>query len=237
MEVNVLNDWFEWNGVRCTTKGIHVSVQPDITVPSERVSFTDVPGRSGSLTVMEDEDTYDDMILAAECFISDPAGISEIAGYLKGSGRVTFANRQGGFYYARIVNQIPFTKILRGNPHRSFTVNFRCKPFFYLNDSQPVTLTQSMSTLTNPGTVYARPIITVNGSGEITLMVGTQIVELSDIASSIVIDSELEEAYLGSTSMNECMTGEFPRLKPGMNAISWSGDVSSLVIQPNWRTL
>jgi phage-related protein len=33
------------------------------------------------------------------------------------------------------------------------------------------------------------------------------------------------------------MDGEFPLLKPGNNLISWSGDVTSLVIQPNWRYL
>ena len=232
-----MNDWFEWNGVRCTQYGIHVSQQPDITIPSERSTFIDVPGLSGSLTMLEDQDVYDDMVLAAECFIAEPSRIAEITGYLKGNGRVTFANRQGGFYYARITNQIPFTKILRGNPHRSFTVNFRCKPFFYLDDSPAQTFTESMSILTNPGTVYSQPIITVNGTGEITLMVGTQIVELSEITGSIVIDSELEEAYYDATSMNECMSGEFPRLQPGMNAISWSGNVTSVVIEPNWRTL
>ena len=232
-----MNDWFEWNGVRCTQYGIHVSAQPDITLPAERVTFTDVPGRSGSLTTLEDDDVYDDMILAAECFIPDPARIREIAGYLKGSGTVTFANRQGGFYYARIVNQIPFSKILRGNPHRSFTVNFRCKPFFYLNVSPTQTLTASMSVVTNPGTVYSRPVITVNGSGGITLMVGSQIVELADIAGGIVIDSELEEAYWGETSMNGDMSGDFPRLMPGMNPISWSGNVTRVVIEPHWRTL
>ena len=29
-----------------------------------------------------------------------------------------------------ISNQIPFEKILRGNPHCSFAVNFRCLPPF-----------------------------------------------------------------------------------------------------------
>ena len=231
------NDWFEWNGVKCTAKGIHVLEQPPVTVPAERVTYTNVPGRPGSMTTLEGEDVYDDMILTAQCIVADPAQIPVIAGWLKGSGTVTFANRPGGFYHARVTNQIPFEKILRGNPHRSFTVNFRCKPFFYLNDSPTRTFTENMSILTNPGTVYSQPIITVNGTGEMTLMIGTQIVELSDITSSIVIDSELEEAYVGSTPMNECMSGEFPRLLPGMNAISWSGDVSSVVVQPNWRTL
>ena len=133
-----MNDWFEWNGVRCTQYSIHVLEQPPVTIPSERVTFTDVPGRSGSLTQMEGDDVYDDMVLTVTCLIADPSRIPEIAAWLRGSGTVTFANRQGGFYHARVVNQIPFGKILRGNPHRSFAINFRCKPFWYLSDDEVV---------------------------------------------------------------------------------------------------
>ena len=177
------------------------------------------------------------MILTATCLIADPDRIPEIAAWLKGSGTVTFANREGGFYYARIVNQIEFAKVLRGNPHRSFAVNFRCKPFWYLSDVEPITLTSSTSIISNPGNVYAEPIITVYGSGEITLMVGTTIVELSGVSGSITIDTSLMEAYAGDISANSCMNGDFPRLQPGQNAISWSGDVTRIVVQPNWRML
>lgn len=190
-------DWFEWNGVRCTEYGIHVLEQPPITVPSERATHTNVPGRPGSLTTLEGEDVYDDMILTATCLIADPSRIPEIAAWLKGSGTVTFANRKGGFYYARIANQIEFAKVLRGNPHRSFAVNFRCKPFWYLSDVEPITLTSSTSIISNPGSVYSEPVITVYGSGEVTLMVGTTIVELSDVSGSITIDASLMEAYAG----------------------------------------
>ena len=131
MEVSLLNDWFEWNGVRCTDYGIYVTEQPPPTIPEERVTFTNIPGRSGALTTLEGDYVYEDMVLKATCVISDPDRIPEIAGWLRGSGTVTFANRDGGFYYARVTNQIPFEKILRGNPHRAFAVNFRCKPFFY----------------------------------------------------------------------------------------------------------
>ena len=41
----------------------------------------------------------------------------------------------------------------------------------------------------------------------------------------------------GETLLNEKMEGDFPVLKPGDNLISWSGDVSRLVIVPNWRYL
>ena len=232
-----MNDWFIWKDKRCTEYGIHVLEQPPITIPAERATFTNIPGRPGSLTLLEGDDVYDDMILTAQCMISDPSRISEIAAYLKGSSTVTFANRQGGFYYARIVNQIPFEKILRGNPYRSFAVNFRCKPFWYQENVQPITLTTSGTFITNPGSVYAEPVITVYGSGEITLMVGMSIVELDGITDSITLDTPHMEAYSGATGMNGNMSRDFPTLLPGKNAISWTGNVTKVVIQPNWRYL
>ena len=93
------------------------------------------------------------------------------------------------------------------------------------------------STIDNPGSVYSEPVITVYGTGDITLMVGTTIVELEGISGSVTLDSELQEAYSGATGMNSAMSGEFPLLKPGMNAISWTGEVSKVEIQPRWRYL
>ena len=237
-----MQDYFLWNGVDCRTYGIHVTEQPPITIPLERSTQTNVPGRPGSLTQLEGEDVYDDMILTATCFISDPALIPAIAAWLKGSGTVTFANRLGGHYKARIVNQIPFEKILRGNPHCSFSVNFRCFPFWYLENVENISLYTSTQIIQNPGSVYSEPKIKVFGSGNITLMIGTQIVELQDVDGSIILDSVLQEAYkedaVGtSTLQNEKMSGEFPILRPGANAISWTGAVSLIVITPNWRYL
>ena len=91
--------------------------------------------------------------------------------------------------------------------------------------------------LYNPGCVFAEPVITVYGSGDITLMVGTQIVELTGITDSITLDTPAMEAYSGTTSMNSHMRGEFPTLDVDATAISWSGNVSQVVVQPNWRTL
>ena len=232
-----MNDWFSWNGKKCTEYGIHVLEQPPITILAERATFTNIPGRPGSLTMLEGDDVYDDLILTAQCMISEPSNIRTIATYLKGSGKVTFANRPDGFYSARIVNQIPFEKILRGNPHRSFAVNFRCQPFWYPENVPEITITNSGTFVNNPGSVYSEPTITVYGSGEITLMVGTQIVELTDIEDSITLNTSLMEAYKGDLSMNSCMSGEFPVLNPGANAISWSGNVTKVEVQPNWRFL
>ena len=63
------------------------------------------------------------------------------------------------------------------------------------------------------------------------------IVELDGITDSITLDTPLIEVYKDTTSMNSCMNGDFPTLLPGQNAISWTGNVTKVVIQPNWRYL
>jgi len=60
---------------------------------------------------------------------------------------------------------------------------------------------------------------------------------LSEVDGSIVLDTPLMECYKGVLSCNSKMNGEFQVLKPGMNAVSWNGAVTSMVIQPNWRSL
>ena len=232
-----MQDYFIWKGTDCRQYGIHVSSQPPITLPAERTTQTNVPGRSGSLTTLEGDDVYDDLLLTAECFITDPARIPLIAGWLKGSGTVTFANRLGGYYKARIANQIPFEKVMKGRPHCTFSVNFRCFPFWYQENVQDVTLTTSGRFITNPGNVYAEPVITVYGSGDIALMVGGTIVELTDVSGSITVDTEIKEAYKGTALLNDHMSGDFPVLKPGSNAVSWTGTVTKVVVRPNWRYL
>ena len=230
-------DYFIWNGVDSRTYGVYVSEQPPITIPQERSTQTTVPGRPGTLTTLEGTDVYDDLVLAAECFITDESRIHAIAGWLKGGGTITFANRIGGHYNARISNQIPFEKVLKGNPHRTFSINFRCYPFWYQDNVADITVTTSGTMVNNPGSVYAEPIITVYGSGDIMLMVGTTIMELMGISGSITLNSVIQEAYNGTTLMNDHCSGDFPILYPGGNGISWSGSVSRVVITPNWRYL
>lgn len=37
--------------------------------------------------------------------------------------------------------------------------------------------------------------------------------------------------------MNSAMSGDFPVLLPGANAISWAGGVSKAKIRPDWKVL
>ena len=232
-----MNNWFSWNGVRCTEKGLWVTELPPPTMPVERATFTNIPGRAGSLTTLEGEDVYDDLLLSATCIVSDPSKIPEIAAWLKGSGTVTFANRQGGFYFARIVNQISFEKILRGNPHRSFVVNFRCQPFWYHADVQPITVITPGTFIPNPGTIASEPVIKVTLSGDAEITIGGYLFSLSGVTGTVTIDTPRLECYQDYQSKNGCMSGDFPRIGTTGAYVNWAGAVSKIVIEPNWRSL
>ena len=231
-----MNNQFIWNDENSSDYGVYVLAQPKLTIPLERSTQTNVPGRPGSLTMFEGEDVYDDIVLTVECYLEDPRRVPDIARWLKGSGTVVFGNRPGGHYKARVANQIAFEKILPVRPQCTFSVNFRCGPFWYEDGVGEIELTEA-GTIVNHGSVYAEPIITVTGSGDITLTVNGGIVELAGVDGSITLNSELQEAYSGQTSLNDHMTGDFPRLVPGKNTISWTGTVTGVVVMPNWRHL
>jgi len=234
-------DWFEWNGARCTAYGVRVLEQPPITAPAARVVFTDIPGRNGSLTTLQGEDVYDDMILTTQCIISDPARIPTLCAWLRGAGKVAFANRPGGFYYARIINQISFEKILRGNPHRSFAINFRCKPFWYQHPSPAPVVITTPTVITNPGAVASDPVITVYGSGDAALLVGGKTLQIAGLSGEITIDSEARLAYKKNgdllTLLTGMLSGDWPTMRPGLVPVSWSGSIQKVEIQGNWRSL
>ena len=193
-----MNDWFIWNGVKCTEYGIHVLEQPPMTIPAERATFTNIPGRSGSLTTLEGDAVYDDLLLTAQCLLPDPAKIPAVAAWLRGGGKVTFANRPGGFYHARIVNQIPFEKVLRGNSHRSFSVNFRCKPFWYQENVPAITVVESGAFITNPGTVASEPVVTVYAEQELLLRKAEELLEAKRESISAAL-----EAMLGTEDLKQ----------------------------------
>ncbi len=228
-----MNDYFIWKGIKSLDKGVVASKLPPYTMAEERLEHIKVPARAGSLTKKEGEDVYEDMTVPVECFIRDDSAIAGLDAWLKGSGPVEFPNWPAGYYEARIVNQIPLERILAGRAHRRFTINFRLQPFRQRHEAKSRTLTEVAQFVENEGSIAAAPVITVRGSGDITLMVGLEIIELIGISQGITIDSALQEAYWGSANMNNSMIGIYPLLGPGRTAVSWEGSVSSVEIV--WR--
>lgn len=233
----MMANWFAWNGVRCTDYGIHVLTHPPIARPRERITTQVVPGRSGTLTITEGECVYDEFIAPCECIAPNPTSIPAFSAWLHGPGLVMFGNRPAGYHHARVSNQLDFETVMRGRAHRRFTVNFRCQPFLYLLGF-PDTVLTAPGPVVNQGTVFAEPVITVEGSGDVDLTVGDVTLGIAGLASSITIDVPQRLAYREGVNLTGSLTGDgWPTLPVGSSAVSWTGSVSRITITPNWRTL
>ena len=180
------------------------------------------------------------------------ADFGKIRAWLKGYGRLTLSTIPDRYMLAWITDQISLDPIIEGYADRKGTVIFRCDPYLYHTDAPERTLAEP-AVLQNPGTAESRPVITVNATGDVNLMIGEQTVLLTGLEGQIVIDSVIQEAYGRGEdgemiNLNNRMGGDFPVLPTGSVPVSWaesagddedegsaSGHVTSVVIAPNWR--
>ena len=92
----------------------------------------------------------------------------------------------------------------------------------------------------NEGLESSKPLMVLKGSGTVEISVndvGIFTYTFPEGENEVYIDSEKEDAYLGSALKNRNMNGEFPILLPKTNKIEWSGDVESIEILPRSRWL
>jgi len=221
--------YFIWKNENSRDKYVMVNKLPEIERPEANIEKVVVPGRDGFLT--QDDGTYQSTVKACECELTRGGNIDEISAWLVGTDEITFSNEPDKKYKATIINKIPFSKIV--TQVHSFIVIFDCQPRKYSIDNSIITL-NAPGMIYNPGSTNAKPILKLYGTGSIDLVVNSNIVHLTNVSSYVMIDSELVDSYKDTVLKNNDMSGEFPELIPGSNAISWTGTVTKIEITPNW---
>lgn len=222
-----------WKDIESTEiKGLMICELPPITKPKMRVQETTIDGVDGSIIEELGYESYDKTITIG---LTKGFDIDEVIEYFTGEGNITFSNEPDKYYKARIIDQIDYERLLR---FKTAEVTFRVQPFKYELNERKATLTESGKKVINNGLQKSKPIMTITGSGTIELLVNNLLVfryTFPEDETEVIIDSEKQDAYLGEVLKNRNMTGEFPILKSGVNVISWSGDVTSVVVEPKSR--
>ena len=166
--------------------------------------------------------------------------IDSINTFFNQSGTITFSNETDKYYRFEILNQIDYNQLIK---FRTATVVFHCQPFKYEVGETAITLSSGNNTVKNKGNIYSKPIITINGSGTVSISLnGNQIfsIDMSD-NSKIVIDTENLEAYDPDSNvlLNRIVTGDYDdfKLESGNNTINLSGTITSASISNYSRWL
>ena len=227
--------WFTFKGIDSREMGVIVTAMPETVRAERRIESITVAGRNGSLHT--DEGVYESYDRTMECALIKRARLDEITAWLVGSGEMTFSAEPDKVYRVTIANKISIAQMMR--VFQKFQVVMDTQPFKYSTNAAGDALELTTpTTIRNSGTVYSEPIITVFGSGDVTLTINGANFPLYGVQESITIDSEMMEVFKGNTNQNGKYGGaEFPRFEVGKNEISWTGNVSKIKIQPRWRWL
>ena len=224
------------NNQNTKTLGFALVGRPSIASAEKKYETTEVEGRDGSLTRFLG---YDDLKFSLNfniLFQSDiKQKLREIKGVLAQASTLSFDDSPN-FYYKIKQAQISETEsVIKASG--VFSVEFIAEPYEYQKTSLTSYTTKPIS-LTNQTTTTALPVIKIYGTGTVVLSVNGTGITLTGLTSSIVLDSELQEAYTGlTTNMNSSMNGNFPVLRIGNNTITWTGTVTKVEIDPQWRWL
>ena len=233
--------WFEFAGARNTQKGVRLLSLPVRYHPAERGKLVEVPGRDGYLWAADG--AFDNVLTRVQCQTADDADMAAVSAWLRGAGELRFSDDPDRCYRARVTKEVSRSAAMNRFVNQTFTVTFDCQPFLYHREVDDIPLTASPATVTNPGTHKSAPRLTIEGTGDAVLTIGTQIVEVENLEDGIIIDSELGDCFnLTETALLNhkvtLMDDEFPTLAPGANIISWTGTgVTGISITPRWRDL
>lgn len=222
-----------------TDFGIIISKRPSLPSPKRRVSYIDIPGRDSNLKY--DEGTFEDITIVVECSIKGnniAEKLDNIKAWLFGEGEsdLIFSFQDDKKYKGQVVNAIDFKQVFKCTS--VFPIIFNCRPFKYAVQNNIFTITENGTSIINPGTLKSEPIISVYGLGNISLTVNETTINLVNITEKIILDSVIQDAYndLGD-NLNNKVSGDFFKLKTGLNKFTWTGNVSKIEVIPNWRWL
>lgn len=242
--IGTANAWFSFAGHKNTEYGVHLLSMPTRPHPARKGTLLSLPAADGKF--WQDDDAYDQIVIPICCITLDNANIDTINAWLSGKGNLIFGDEPQRVYHAQITKEFSRSNRSQRLRGQEFTVSFDCEPYRYnvnaANDAE--TINESGTSITNPGTVASAPLLKVTGTGEATLMIGQNTLLFSSFPAPIYVDCEAKIAYTGTGTASDPMllatqyvTGEWMRIEPGANFVSFTSGITSVEITPRWRWL
>lgn len=216
-------------------KGLMISELSPISKPQMRTEITTIDGRDGDIVNNLGYASYDKTLKIGLTYDYD---INEIIKYFSGEGNLILSNEADKYYVANCNYQIDYERLLR---FKTANVKFHVQPYKYKLNEKATELEITEETeliVINEGLENSKPIITLYGSGIINISInGISCFEINIDDEYVVIDSLQEEAYKDSILKNRNMNGKFPSLNSGENVITWTGNLTKIIVEPKSRWL
>jgi predicted phage tail component-like protein len=224
-----------------TFRGIHTSEFKGLVVktinnplcPAKRIQSVNVMGRDGEYIF---ESGYNNRVLEFRCSLANGTIIErrqrarEIASWLSSAGDLVLDYENDKTY--KVVKTISDISLVIEQAWDEFNIIFETEPFQYgglktLSFENPSTVV-----VNNQGTYEAETIISITGTGNVTVSSLDYSLTLTGMTGKLNLDSKRMIVYTDAkVSGISKHSGNFIKLKPGNNTITVIGTVSNMTVQ------
>ncbi len=226
-----------------TFRGIHTSEFKGLVVktiynplsPAKRIQRVTVMGRDGEYVF---ENGYNNKFLEFRCSLAKGTIIErrqrarEIASWLSSTGDLVLDYENDKTY--KVIKTVSDISLSMEQAWDEFNITFETEPFQYgefktLSFDNPSTVV-----VNNQGTYEAETLISITGTGNVTVSSEGYSFTLIGITEKLNIDSKKMLVYTDANE-NEISkhSGNFIKLKPGNNTITVTGFVSNMTVKFN----
>ncbi|MDW7669900.1 MAG: phage tail family protein [Bacillota bacterium] len=214
-------------------EGLVLKTNNNQLIPSKRFERISVPGRNGQYIF---EDGYNNKILEFDCSLikgniqDRRQRAREIAYWLSGTGDLILDGEDDKTY--KVVRTVSDIDLSLNQVIENFKVVFETEPF-QLGTFKSISVDNPTNiTLINDGTEEAETVISVTGTGDVSLTLDDKILNLTGLTEKITLDSKKYLAYndLKENKLDLHM-GDFIKIPPGSSELLMTGTVSNILIE------
>jgi len=231
-----MNPWFIWKGKNSLADfGLWINKLPRRVRAEERHEEIEIPGRAGSLLMLEGDDVYSSYTAEMTVIARNTINVDRVVEWLRGSSDLVLSTDIDKARPARIVGEVAFERV--GNNLQQATIPFVCQPFRKRRDQLQDRLTFTENgTIRNPGDVASKPKVSITRSGNINVTIGGSTMSFTGVTGTIVVDCEAEIVTKNGEIWTGSYTGDFWKIPVGSSAFE-RNNTSTIVIDPNWGWL
>ena len=230
-----MNPWFVWKDKNSLGDfGLWINKLPKRVRPEERHEEIEIPGRAGSLLMLEGEDVYSSYTTEMTVIARNSLDMNSILEWLRGSSDLILCTDTSKAIEARIVGEVSFERV--GNNLQQATIPFLCSPFrkSVRQLEERATFGQSGGTIFNRGDVASKPTVAIRGSGNNTITIAEKSMSFVNLSGVVVVDCGAQIITKNNDIWTGDVTGDFWSIPCGESAVSQTGD-AIIQVYPNWR--
>ncbi|VEE82045.1 distal tail protein Dit [Enterococcus hirae] len=237
--------YFEYKGRKSSDFFLFIERNVSFGSAGSDISLEEVPGVDGDLAISNQRLKGLDKIFPCRLRLPSNKKIedvtNDISNWLKTDiswDDLFFSEEPQFVYRALYYEEYDVERIV--SFYGKTTLKFRIKPYKYFKDSlDPIEVTNGQY-ITNKGTRPSKPLLRVEGTGDITVKFGSNQLQLKGIDQGIIVDlqAQVVTSLDGSRpAYDKVYTYPFPDFPIGKQKVSWTGNATKVEITPRWEVI